>query len=459
MRLLHYNRRHVRRVGIFAIITLVGLFGIYLFRAPFRRMTDNLLELGKERVIISTYQKAMISSSGYITYMKKYVENRQNYVSDRLSSQFVINQFVEEEPILYASRESGIVLSDSTVKKEETKDYLSESFLLSNGTKFETQDTRNDWTAEVSSIIEERETSLPESHELEIEILNGELNLQEEQANHLTKKDSNRDKNKTKTTLAGNPFTMEKLNNATFLLNNFYIIDEELVVDESLFNAKKLLAKDMTIKQKNDKPQILIYHTHSQETYADSRDGVVADTVVGVGSYLAEILTKQYGYQVIHDMTCYDIVDGVLDRNAAYDVAKKGIEKNLEAYPSIEVIIDLHRDGNAARVTTIDGKKTARIMLFNGLSRNRNGSISYLPNPKLEENLAFSLQLQLRSLETYPGLFYRNYLHCYRYNQHFRGKSLLIELGTEKNSLEEAKNAMVPFAEILDDVLQGTTGD
>lgn len=250
-------------------------------------------------------------------------------------------------------------------------------------------------------------------------------------------------------------FTMDQLKDVSFLIRHFYIVDKSTKVTDELFDADVLLGKDMTIKQNNKKPQILIYHTHSQESYIDSRNGVKEDTVVGVGSHLTKILEEDYGYNVIHDTTSYDIVNGSLDRNIAYTVAESGIEAILKENPSIEVVIDLHRDGSAKRSTTINGEETAQIMLFNGLSRDQNGPIEYLDNPNLQDNLAFSLQLQLKSIKLYPGLFYRNYLKSYRYNMHVREKCILMELGTDKNTLQSAMNAMEPFAKVLDAVLQG----
>lgn len=253
----------------------------------------------------------------------------------------------------------------------------------------------------------------------------------------------------------GNPFTLEQLKDINFLIRNFYIVDEATKVTESLFDSEVLLGRDMTIKQGSDAPQILIYHTHSQEAYADSREGAQEDTVVGMGSYLAEILEKDYGYNVIHDKSSYDVMNGKLDRNKAYNYAREGITKILEKNPGIEVLIDLHRDAGNKRSVMIDGKETAQIMLLNGLSRDVNGPITYLDNPNLQDNLAFSFQLQLKSLEMHPGLFYRNYLKDYRYNLHLRPKSILMELGTVNNTVKSARNAMVYFAEILDSVLKG----
>lgn len=249
-------------------------------------------------------------------------------------------------------------------------------------------------------------------------------------------------------------YTMEQLKDVNFLVRHFYFVDGSTKVTDSLFDAEKLLGKDMTLKQGNEAPQILIYHTHSSEAYIDSAPGEVSDTVVGVGEYLATILREDYGYNVIHDTSVYDIVDGKRIRDA-YIGALEGLNKVLEENPSIEVVIDLHRDSPDARNIVIDGKETAQIMLFNGLSRDQNGPITYLENPNLQDNLAFSLQLQMKSLDLYPGLFIKNYLKAYRYNMHVRPKCILMELGTDNNTVESAKNAMSPFAEVLDAVLQG----
>lgn len=250
-------------------------------------------------------------------------------------------------------------------------------------------------------------------------------------------------------------FTADQLKDINFLVRNFYIVDSTTKVTDQLFDAEKLISMDMTLKQDNSAPQILIYHTHSQEAYVDSRSDHPEDTVVGVGTYLADILKNDYGYNVIHDTTTYDIVDGELNRNVAYTKSAKGIDELLSENPSIEVVIDLHRDAGKARIININGKNAANIMLFNGLSRDQNGPITYLDNPNLQGNLAFSLQLQLKSNALYPGLFHKNYLKSYRYNLNVRPKALLVELGTEQNTLESAMNAMVPFADVLDQVLKG----
>ncbi|MCD8021504.1 MAG: stage II sporulation protein P, partial [Lachnospiraceae bacterium] len=154
----------------------------------------------------------------------------------------------------------------------------------------------------------------------------------------------------------------------------------------------------------------------------------------------------------------YDLVDGVLDRSAAYDYARASIEAILEEYPTIEVVIDLHRDGVEGNeedfVTEIDGVPTSRIMFFNGLSRDANGEdLSWLPNSYLKENLAFSLQLQVLANAEYPGFTRKIYLQAERYNLHLRARSLLIEAGTQLNTVEEEQNAMAPIAKLIWQIL------
>lgn len=99
-------------------------------------------------------------------------------------------------------------------------------------------------------------------------------------------------------------------------------------------------------------------------------------------------------------------------------------------------------------------------MFFNGLSRTTSqGELEYLANPNIETNLAFSFQMQLTAAEYYPGLTRRIYLKGYRYNMHLCPKSLLVEVGAQNNTFQEAKNAMEPLADILIKVLKGDAID
>ena len=239
------------------------------------------------------------------------------------------------------------------------------------------------------------------------------------------------------------------------LVRNFYTIDANTMAGSDQLSVEKLLGMDMTLPQEGDGPQILIYHTHSQEAFADSVPGDVNTGIVGVGECLTRILTEQYGYRVLHHTGQYDVET----RDNAYSRALPAVEQILAENPSIQVIIDLHRDEVAEEtklVTDIQGRPTARFMFFNGLSRTRKtGDIDYLANENQEANLAFSFQMQLKAAEYYPGLTRRIYLKGYRYNMHLRPRTLLVELGAQNNTVEEAINACDPLAHILDMVLKG----
>ena len=239
------------------------------------------------------------------------------------------------------------------------------------------------------------------------------------------------------------------------LVRNFYAIDANTMAVSDQLSVEKLLGMDMTLPQEGDGPQILIYHTHSQEAFADSVPGDVNTGIVGVGECLTKILTEQYGYRVLHNTGQYDVET----RDNAYSRALPAVEQILAENPSIQVIIDLHRDEVAEEtklVTDIQGRPTARFMFFNGLSRTRKtGDIDYLANENQEANLAFSFQMQLKAAEYYPGLTRRIYLKGYRYNMHLRPRTLLVELGAQNNTVEEAINACDPLAHILDMVLKG----
>lgn len=251
-----------------------------------------------------------------------------------------------------------------------------------------------------------------------------------------------------------------KLADFDYVMNHFFILDSNTETNAGQISGTRFLEEDMSIKQDSSVPQILIYHTHSQKTFSDSREGETEDTIVGVGNYLTDILEKNYGYKVIHVTDAFDIMGGELDRSKAYDYARSSIEKVLEENPTVEVVIDLHRDGvpdDRHLVTEINGKQTAQILFYNGLSYTVNqGAVSYLPNPYIEDNLAFSFQLEYQAAQYYPQFYRGIYLAGLRYNLHLRPRALLLEAGAQTNTVEEVRNAMEPFADILNRVLKGS---
>jgi len=252
--------------------------------------------------------------------------------------------------------------------------------------------------------------------------------------------------------------SIEKLRDFDYLLSNFYTVDSSTMIGPDQLNADDLLGRSMKIDNTEEGPKILIFHTHSQEEFADSTPGDTATSIVGVGEYLTQLLNEK-GIETIHDTGVYDIINGKLDRSNAYENAEASVRPIIEANPSIQVAIDLHRDGVAEGthlVTEVNGKPTAKIMYFNGLSRSRtNGDIEYLYNPYIQDNLAFSLQMQLASESMYPGFVRHIYLRAYRYNLHLLPKSLLIEAGAQTNTVEEMMNAMEVLSDILYSVIMG----
>lgn len=257
-------------------------------------------------------------------------------------------------------------------------------------------------------------------------------------------------------TVTGNVYDRQDLNDYNFC-QQFYTVTSITSLTKEILRPSEFLDKDMKITHDSSSPQILIFHTHSQEKFADSTDDD-STSILGVGDYLTELLTGK-GYNVIHDRSVYDYVDGKLDRSKAYTYAEQGIESILESNPSIEVVIDLHRDGVADTthlVTEVDGRQMAKIMFFNGISySNVKGNINYLYNPYRDDNLAMSLQMHLIGEAYYPGFLRRNYINAYRYCLHERAKSMLIEAGAQTNTFEEVKNAMEPLADMLDKLLTG----
>lgn len=251
----------------------------------------------------------------------------------------------------------------------------------------------------------------------------------------------------------------ETLADYDYLMNHFFIVDSATETTAEQINAAQFLAEDLTLPKEAGLPQILIYHSHSQETFCDSREGKEEDTIVGVGDYLTELLSETYGYQVMHVTEKFDLAGGELDRSKAYDYARAWLEPVLKENPSIQVVIDLHRDGvpdDRRLVTEINGKETAQLLFYNGLSHTINsGDLSYLPNPYIQDNLAFSFQLEYQAALYYPKLYRGIYLAGLRYNLHLRPRALLLEAGAQTNTVQEVKNAMEPFADILDRVLQG----
>lgn len=254
---------------------------------------------------------------------------------------------------------------------------------------------------------------------------------------------------------------LEKMRDLSYLRSHYYIVDSRTTLLPEDMDVEQALSLDLTIEQTKKEPKILLFHTHAHEGFADSdMSKGLSEGIWGVGEELKRILEEEYGIGVIHDDGQYDMVNGKGQTTGAYERMEPPIREILAKYPSIEVCIDLHRDGVAEGtrlVTEIDGKTCAQVMFFNGLCRlNKNGTpqpISGLENPYLKENLAFSLQMKTTADNLYPDFTRKIYLNAYRFSLHMLPRSTLIEVGAQTNTKQEALNAMEPLAEVLANVL------
>lgn len=216
-------------------------------------------------------------------------------------------------------------------------------------------------------------------------------------------------------------------------------------------SAEKLTAAaesqpDIVVTPDVQKPQVLIVHTHTTESYEPyQRSYYDAEypfrtrdpdyNMIRVGDALAQKLAE-HGISVLHDGTIHDYPA----YTGAYDRSEVTIRAALEEYPSIKVIIDLHRDAissadgsRTAPVAEINGRNAAQFMVITGCDDGRFGNM-----PEYLENFRLACMIQSSAEKLYPGLA-RPILFDYRnYNQHISTGSLLIEVGSHANSLDEA---------------------
>lgn len=244
------------------------------------------------------------------------------------------------------------------------------------------------------------------------------------------------------------PYTAGTKYNKVYLKNN----------TGSTINIKTLLEKKLSFKiDKNNKPQVLIMHTHTTESFMlEERDYYTENdasrtrdskkNMIAIGDIIEQKL-KAAGIGVIHDTTIHDYpaYSGSYTRSAAT------ITDDLKAYPSIKIVIDIHRDSITANnkekikpVVKIDGKNAAQVMLVMG---SQTGGITNYPNWK--ENLSLALKYQQTLEVMYPGLARAITLNSGKYNQNLTKGSILLEVGTEANTLDEAKRGAAYAGEAL----------
>lgn len=185
-----------------------------------------------------------------------------------------------------------------------------------------------------------------------------------------------------------------------------------------------------------EKPAILIYHTHTTECYRNN-EGItntedLSKSVVAVGKAMKKVF-EEAGYQTIHLQTVLNE-----DFSNAYPTARKEVEKVLEQNPTIQVVLDIHRDSISSNgvdyypVTKVEGKEAAQIMFVCGTDAKG------MSHPEWHKNFAFALQLSRKMGELYGQLSRPVNLRSDRFNTHFTPHTLLVEVGSSANTLSQA---------------------
>lgn len=210
-------------------------------------------------------------------------------------------------------------------------------------------------------------------------------------------------------------------------------------------DIEKVLAEPLELSVDKSKPAVLIFHSHTSEGYEMiERDWYACDyvarsndenrNIVRVGTEIANYLTD-LGYNVIHDKTIHDD-----SYNDSYPNSRKTVEKHLKEHPEIQIVLDIHRDAitldsgtKIKPLNTINGKKAAQLMIITGAEE---GKVEDFPD--WEYNLRFALQLQKKCETMFPGLMRPVLFSQRKYNMDMTRFSLLIEMGSEANTLEEA---------------------
>ena len=427
------------RINRIAMV-LLFLMGIYILAASGTVLCANLVEMAPDQVL-ETMKDCLVKEAAANIYPGMFIPEEKE--QEGTFSKWYAEMVLRMHPLMRLQagiRENG-----------GSENLATYEMLIQGGVHDENELDESGHEYDLASLAEQENAAASRQSAEETEQTVQEPTIQEPKEERLVSEEQ-------PASHMGTIYNLEELSDYEYLLSHFYTVEPTTAVTAQELDAEKLLAEDMTIDRTVDGPQILIYHTHSQEGFTDSVPGDPSTTIVGAGEYLAELLRNR-GYKVMHVTSVYDLIDGELDRSEAYSRAEEEISQILAEHPSIQSVIDLHRDGVAEGtrlVTELNGKTMARFMFFNGLSRTRkNGPIEYLHNPYIEDNLALTLQLKLTCDQYYPGLARNIYLKSLRYNLHLSPKALLIEAGAQTNTLQEILNTMEPLTDVLDTVFGG----
>jgi len=204
-------------------------------------------------------------------------------------------------------------------------------------------------------------------------------------------------------------------------------------------------------KENTGEAMVLIFHSHFSEEYADVKENGEKYTVVDAGNRLAEIMAEKYGITVVHDLSEYDMKDGQPDREGSYERSAEGVQKLLKKYPSVRVLVDIHRDAYRQGDEAVEkrGKKHARLMPVVGvcgIEENGEKKDVGFENEYLDENLKFAYDFRKNCDD---DVCKKIYLKPYRYSTFMMPESILLEIGNEKSSFEEVENSLNMAAEAI----------
>ena len=214
-----------------------------------------------------------------------------------------------------------------------------------------------------------------------------------------------------------------------------------------------LLTKKTDWSLRSDAPTVLIVHTHATEGYAGTegyRSLDETENMVAVGDEVARVL-EAGGISVIHDKTYHDHPD----YDGAYSDARSTIRKYLTQYPTIAMVLDIHRDatdateGQLITSATVGGQKSAQLMMVVGTDASGNY------HPKWQENLSLALKLSALLEQENPGICRPINLRSERFNMDLTAGSLLVEVGAAGNTLAEAKIAANALARAILTLAEG----
>lgn len=220
-------------------------------------------------------------------------------------------------------------------------------------------------------------------------------------------------------------------------------------------DLEKLLTAPLSWDLTQGGPAVLILHTHATEGYSGTSGYRTEDesrNMLRVGQEIARVL-EENGIEVIHDTTLHDKPS----YNGSYGYARQTIEANLEKYPSIRMVLDVHRDAleltDSVQLSThavVDGEASAQLMLVMGTDAGG------LHHPGWQENVAVGAKLMVLLERQYPGICRPMHLRTERFNQDLSAAGMILEVGAAGDTLEEALVAARAFARSIVALSQGT---